>query len=101
MDLAIMKTHDWSIPIASLLMEFTYRNIEAIYDFIMARVPGYRHTIFEWVKPYEGCGEVGSPPASCMRMSSISEYKSERVGDWGNILFYFPSAVMIAEAADL
>ena len=101
MDLKIMKTHDWSIPIAGLLMEFTFRNIEEIYEFITSKVPEYRHTIFEWVKPYKGCGEIGSPPADCVRMSSISEYRGGRLGDWGNILFYRPSSTMITEAADL
>lgn len=101
MDLDIMKTHDWSIPIASLLMEYTYKNIEAIYDFIMSKVPAYRYTIFEWVKPYKGCAEVGSPPASCFRMSSISEYKRERVGDWGNIFFFRPSNATLAQSFDL
>ena len=101
MDLEIMNTHDWSIPIASLLMEYTYKNIEAIYEFVMSKMPAYRHTIFEWVKPYKGCAEVGSPPASCFRMSSISEYKREKIGDWGNIFFYLPSSTMRAQSFDL
>ena len=72
-----------------------------VLGFIGSKVPSYRYTVFQWVKPYEGFGEIESPPADCVRMSSISEYKKERLGDWGNIFFYTPSSAMCAEATDL
>ena len=86
MDLEIMKTHDWSIPIAGLMLECFPANVQAIRDEITRLNPRYRHVVFEWRKPRPGAGILGV----CQRMCAADDFAAApRDGaSFGNILFY-------------
>lgn len=86
MDLEIMKTHDWSVPIAALKMECTPYNVMNIYDYTMAQIPAYRHVVFDWRKPRSGAGVQGV----CRRKCTAQEFVEVPVNGlaFGNILFY-------------
>ena len=86
MDLEIMKTHDWSIPIGALMMECMPRNVLEIYREISARWPSYRHMVFEWRKPVAGAGIMGK----CERIVSADEHADATLDGtvFGNILFF-------------
>lgn len=89
MDLAIMRTHDWSIPINALMMEVTPKNVMEIHDYIMGQRPDYWHFVFDWRKPVAKAGVVGS----CERTCSAQEFSEvPRDGTaFGDILYWIPS----------
>lgn len=87
MDLEIVRTHDWSIPISALLMECTPSSVIEIQNNLMDQIPDYRHVVFDWRKPKRAPGITGR----CVRMCTAEEFaKTGPVegGVFGNILFY-------------
>lgn len=84
MDLKIMETHDWSIPISALLMECGIGSIGEICDFILSRVPSYRHIVFCWQKPTGACGEQGV----CVGKMDSKAFMNMPRNCFGNVLFY-------------
>ena len=84
MDLKIMETHDWSIPISALLMECAIHSIGEICNFILSRVPSYKHIVFCWQKPTGACGEQGV----CIGNMDSKAFMNMPRNCFGNVLFY-------------
>ena len=86
MDLDIMKTHDWDIPINSLLMECTRNNVLEIKDYILKKIPSYNYVVFAHEKPIGIAGEKGycrgTVSAECF--SNLPRNRSF----FGNIFFW-------------
>jgi hypothetical protein len=91
MDLPIMASHDWSIPIGALLMECGVSNGRCIYDAIMQRNPSYHHVVYVHKKPIARYGEQ----ASCVGKLDIDNFVGlpREDGYFGNILFHSPFTV--------
>jgi FkbM family methyltransferase len=88
MDLPIMASHDWGIPIAALLMECGVGNGRMIYDAIMQRNSCFDHVVYVHKKRFARYGEQ----ASCvgkLRIDDFVELPREQ-GYFGNILFHSP-----------
>lgn len=84
MDLEIMKTHDWSIPISALLMECSISNVMEIFAYIHAMEPLYEHVVFAYEKPTGKVGEIGV----CRDMVSAKAFSLLPKNFFGNIFFW-------------
>lgn len=86
MDLVIMQSHDWSIPIGALLMECGVTNAQTIHDTIMERNPSYDHVVYVHKKPEARYGVQ----AVCVGKLRIEDFVKlpRKQGYFGNILFH-------------
>jgi len=86
MDLSILKTHDWSIPIGALQIECSPKNIRQIHEFVMSQQPSYKNVLFRWAKPEAKMGIQ----AAFTGLSSAEVHMDEPQNGmvFGDVLYY-------------
>lgn len=96
LDFQIIQTHDWSIPISVLVLEFNASYLKNLVNYVSAKNPKYKHAIFMYKKLDSQYWEAGKPNrVVCVDRVEIDEYESrrlagdeERFSTWGNVVFY-------------
>jgi FkbM family methyltransferase len=97
MDFGIIQTHDWSIPIGVLSLEFNASYIQQLVSFIGQRAPDMKHAIYMHKKAAQGqYWEPGKANrVSVVDRVTIDEYERRRLtpdhpkfSTWGNVVFY-------------
>jgi FkbM family methyltransferase len=96
MDFRIIQTHDWSIPIGVLVLEFTASYLRNLVEYVTQQDPTFKHTIFMYKKEDGQFWERGKPnPVRVIGRVTIDEYERRRAepnhpefSTWGNVVFY-------------
>lgn len=84
MDLAILKTHNWKIPIKAIVAECDTCNIDDINNYIFNQYPRYKVVVLVWENPEAAYGVMGK----YIGKYTIEEFKALPGNCFGDVLFY-------------
>ena len=84
MDLEILKTHNWEVPIKAILIECNKRNIDEITDYVIQKNRGYQQVVFAHQKPTGAPGEMGQ----YIGKFTVEGFKNLPDKSFGDMLFY-------------